>query len=366
MITEFSELRSTTGVSSVSAFSGADRNETVVIYPTYGHLVDGGATWRIPITGVIYEPGVVNLRRRLMLRLLRRVMDVEPEAFQSPIFLERIGAFVAATERGREVSVRLGAATIRLQKRTKRNGHFAGTVRIPVRDAEPLQRNGWLDFEMEVPEWAEAKRSPEVGQGSAYLMPSRGVSVISDIDDTIKHSEVTSRRALLANTFLREFQSVSGMAKLYQAWSRQGASFHYVSSSPWQLFLPLAGLREAHGFPQGTFHLRSFRLRDHMLRRMLLIRRPGKAAVIRRLLTTFPERRFVLIGDSGERDPELYAAAARRFPEQVAGIYIREIPGRPLEGVRATKVFRRIPSDLWTTFHSAEEVPSNLYRIVAK
>jgi hypothetical protein len=366
MITEFSELRPTTGVSSSLAIAGAMRKETVVIYPTYGHLDDGGATWRIPITGVIYEPGVVNLRRRLLLRLLRRVMDVEPEAFQSPIFLERIGAFVAATERGRTVSVRLGAATIRLQKRTKRNGHFSGTVRIPVRDAERLQRNGWLDFEMEVPEWAEAEHSPKIGQGSACLMPDRGISVISDIDDTIKHTEVTSRRALLANTFLREFQSVSGMAQLYQSWAQQGASFHYVSSSPWQLFLPLAGLREAHGFPRGTFHLRSFRLRDHMLRRMLLIRRPGKGGVIRRLLSTFPERRFVLIGDSGEWDPELYAAAARRFPNQVAGIFIREVPGRPLGGARAAKIFRRIPSDLWATFHSAEEVPPNLYRIAVK
>src|SRR5690606_13015555 len=80
-------------------FPSTARAETVVLYPTYGHLTDEGRTWRIPINGVIYEPGVVNLRRRLLLRLLRKVMDVEAEALQSPIFLDRIGAFVAATEK---------------------------------------------------------------------------------------------------------------------------------------------------------------------------------------------------------------------------------------------------------------------------
>jgi hypothetical protein len=327
--------------------------------------VDNGRTWRIPINGVIYEPGVVNLRRRLLLRLLRKVMDVEPEALQSPIFLERIGAFVAATEKGRSVAVRLGDATVRLQKRTKRNGQFSGTIRLPVAEAAPLQRNGWLDFKLAAPpQWTDSDPPCRPCQGSALLLPEQGISVISDIDDTIKHTEVTSRRALLANTFLREFQSVSGMARLYQQWARQGASFHYVSSSPWQLYLPLAGLREADGFPRGTFHLRSFRLRDHMLRRMLLIQRPGKGAVIRRLLATFPQRRFVLIGDSGERDAELYAAAARRFPGQVAGIFIREIPGRPLSGARAARIFRRIPSELWTTFRSADEVPTHVTGLI--
>jgi phosphatidate phosphatase APP1 len=343
-----------------SGWTSSPSAETVVLYPTFGHLIDEGRVWRIPITGAIYEPGVVNLRRRILLRLLRRVMDVEPEALQSPIFLERIGAFVAATEKGRPVTVRLGSATVRLQKRTKRNGHFAGTVRVPAHEAAVLQNDGWLPIDLESPEWGSSAGTASLVRGNALLVPDEGISVISDIDDTIKHTEVTSRRALLANTFLREFRAIQGMASLYQQWARQGASFHYVSSSPWQLYLPLAALREAHGFPAGTFHLRSFCLRDHMLRRMLLIRRPGKGVVIRRLLATFPRRRFVLIGDSGERDPELYAAAARRFPGQVAAIFIREIPERPFTAQRAARTFRRLPSELWSVFRSADEVPAQL------
>ena len=68
-----------------------------------------------------------------------------------------------------------------------------------------------------------------------YVLASHGVSVISDIDDTIKVSEVLSKRALLKHTFYSYFKPVEGMSELYQKWSEQKCQFHYVSASPWQL-----------------------------------------------------------------------------------------------------------------------------------
>ncbi len=331
-----------------------------MLFPTYGHLAERTRMWRIPIGGAIFEPGVVNLRRRLLLRVLRRVMDVPAEALNTDIFRDRIGAFVSATERGKRVSLNAGALSFSLRKKTRRDGQFAGWLQLNEQDASRLERhgrisNGWLDYDVALPEGDE-----RVFGGRAQLLPHRGLSVISDIDDTIKHSGVWSRRALLANTFLREFQYVAGMAERYQQWAARGAAFHYVSSSPWQLYEPLADLQRCAGFPEGTFHLRSFRLRDHMLRRILLLRRHGKFAAIRRLLRTFPERRFVLVGDSGERDPELYGEVARRFPRQVQGIYIRLVPGRPWTNERAERVFRRLPRQLWQPFVEADELPVSL------
>ena len=58
-----------------------------------------------------------------------------------------------------------------------------------------------------------------------------------------------------------------------------------------------------------------------------MLRRSGKLSVIRALFKTFPQRRFLLVGDSGEHDPEIYGAMARRFPQQVAGIFIRQLDG---------------------------------------
>lgn len=68
-----------------------------------------------------------------------------------------------------------------------------------------------------------------------YVLAAHGVSVISDIDDTIKITKVLSKRALLKHTFYNYFEPVEGMSELYQKWSEQKCQFHYVSASPWQL-----------------------------------------------------------------------------------------------------------------------------------
>jgi hypothetical protein len=71
-----------------------------------------------------------------------------------------------------------------------------------------------------------------------------------------------NRAALLRGTFVEPFRPVEGMADLYRAWSRSGVQFHYLSATPWQLYVPIATFADTHGFPKGTFHLRDFRWRD--------------------------------------------------------------------------------------------------------
>jgi phosphatidate phosphatase APP1 len=196
----------------------------------------------------------------------------------------------------------------------------------------------------------------QIGSGQAWLLPPRGLSIISDIDDTLKHSYVACKRTLLANTFLRPFETIPGMAGVFQQWSQSNAAFHYVSSSPWQLYPHLAEHLAAQGFPAGSFHLRAFRLRDHLLRRVLMLRRSGKASVIRALFKTFPERQFLLVGDSGEADPEIYGAMGRRFPDQVAGILIRRLPGRLDTTPRYARAFRGVRTGAVRLFHEAAEL----------
>ncbi len=315
-----------------------------------------GRSWRIVVRGAIYESETERLQKRLLIRLLRKVMKATPADFDSEIFRQRVRYFVARTEKGHRVVVTLGDRRIILRKKSRRNGQFRGVFRVREEELESLAEQGaFSNGRLSV--CAETLGSPASSQGHVQLVPRRGWSVISDIDDTIKVSAVTDRQELLANTFLRPFRAVDGMADLYRSWSNNGAVFHYVSSSPWQLHDALAELCSNHGFPAGSLHLRSFRLRDHMLRRVLLIRRVGKSAAIRELMTTFPARRFILVGDSGERDAELYAAAARRFPQQVAAIYIRQLAAKPLEPGRAARIFRNLPRSAWMLFHSPEELP---------
>lgn len=347
-------------ISPPSIMTNLERQETVVFYPTYGALQPDGVTWRIPVAGTVFEPGYVGLTKRILLRLLQRVMKADKADFESPIFQDRIRGFVAASESGKRVTVRIGQRELMLQKASSRLGFFSGTIQVSVGEMHQLARDGelagnWLRFHVVSPH-----DEHQQFRGHAQLLPPTGISVVSDIDDTIKHTEVTCRESLLRNTFLREFLPINGMSQLYQDWAARGAAFHYVSSSPWQLYDPLSQLCSNWGFPAGTFHLRSFRLRDHMLRRLFLVRRPVKGMVIKGLIKTFPQRRFYLVGDSGERDPEIYGALARYFPQQVAGIFIRELPDRPMHAKRCLKAFRNVSPANWAIFHHPEQLSERL------
>lgn len=70
-----------------------------------------------------------------------------------------------------------------------------------------------------------------------YVLARHGLSVISDIDDTVKISNVVSKRSLLKHTFYSYFKAVEGINEVYQKWSEQKCQFHYVSASPWQLYV---------------------------------------------------------------------------------------------------------------------------------
>ena len=134
----------------------------------------------------------------------------------------------------------------------------------------------------------------------AFLLADSGVSVVSDIDDTVKISEVRDKQKLLRNTFMHEFQAVPGMADTYRTWAAAGAAFHYVSASPWQLFDPLDAFFKAASFPAGSLHLKQFRWKDSSFFSLFQDPVAYKKPIIAGLLTRYPHRRFVLVGDSGE------------------------------------------------------------------
>ena len=339
----------------VSIQSEVDRTDRVLLYPTFGHQSADGRSWHIGVSGVVYEPGRENLRKRMLLRVLQRLMSVPATELQSDVFQDRISCFLVDTERGKRVAVRIGERVQMLQRPSKRNGHFRGSIQIATHELEGLNEgstpsDGWLD--VNVVSGHETVR----GAVQTQLIGQTGVSVISDIDDTIKHSDVADRRRLLRNTFLKEFEAVGGMSEVYQNWSADGAAFHYVSSSPWQLYSALDELLTEAGFPAGSFHLRNIRLRDPSVLRLLFARRSGKRRIIHKIVKMFPHRQFVLVGDSGERDPEIYGHVARSFPNQIQRIVIRRVEGRRLSDERLRKAFRQLPDNTWQIFDDPSEL----------
>lgn len=325
-------------------------DETAVFFPTCGYLDEQRQAWVVPIHGWLFRPDDGSRARRFALAGLRRALDIEPTAEEEPVFIRRAWPFVVDNVDGRELAVQIGGDFVLLRP-TGDNGHAVGTARISAAEAAAMAPKGWLTYRPDTAEGDDRRC-----QGSVQLVRPRGVSVISDVDDTIKLSQVADRHELLSNTFLRPMEPVPGMPALYRRWAEDGAAFHYVTASPWQLFVPLDEFRRASGYPAGSFDMQHFRFKDRTALNLFADADKLKQSAIENLFKSFPQRKFLLIGDSGERDPELYAGFALRFPRQVIGIYIRNVTHETPGNERFRRVFTGLPATLWRLFDDPIEL----------
>lgn len=152
-----------------------------------------------------------------------------------------------------------------------------------------------------------------------------GVSVISDIDDTIKHSAIGSgAKEIFRNTFIRDLGDlhIEGVKEWYGKMAELGVKFHYVSNSPWQLFPVLVTFFAGAGLPKGSFHLKQY---SGMLQGIFEPVAERKKGTLERIMQDFPTRRFVLVGDSGEADLELYTELVLANPKRILGVFIRDV-----------------------------------------
>ncbi|KAF2190707.1 hypothetical protein K469DRAFT_657234 [Zopfia rhizophila CBS 207.26] len=153
----------------------------------------------------------------------------------------------------------------------------------------------------------------------------RGVSVISDIDDTIKHSAISSgAREIFRNAFIRELGdlTIDGVKEWYNKMAAMGVKFHYVSNSPWQLFPVISKYFEMAGLPPGSFHLKQY---SGMLQGIFEPVAERKKSTLDKIARDFPERSFILVGDSGEADLEVYTDFVLENPGRVLAVFIRDV-----------------------------------------
>ena len=158
----------------------------------------------------------------------------------------------------------------------------------------------------------------------------------------MKITNYLDKKEFYKNTFLREFREVPGMKEVFQKCKRRydNCSFHYVSASPYQLFEELDAFFRGAGFPSATYHLKRIRVKDKSLLQLFADPRDYKLGQIVPILRDFPLRKFILVGDSGEKDCEVYAELHRRYPEQIERIWIRNVNGANatrMEGVHPDK-----------------------------
>jgi hypothetical protein len=326
------------------------RDEEILFFPAAARLSADLEHWIVPLHGWVYEPEEDSLWRRGALAGLALSLGLEDGAADSEIFKERGRWFLVDNERGKRVSITLSEAAGALGP-SGADGHFETEITLPRRVATEEATSFSLAYRAVLP--AGDDRS---FQGQVFFPASYGLSVISDIDDTIKISQVTDKTALLANTFLKPFQAAPEMALAYDRLAAAGAVIHYVSSSPWQLYPALKDFMAEAGFPQGSVHLRKFRVKDESLFNLLKSSRETKPPVIEALLAAYPKRGFILIGDSGEVDPEIYGAVARDHPGQIRHIYIRKVTPEAADDERYRAAFADLPVSLWTLFDNPSAI----------
>ncbi|KAK5018829.1 hypothetical protein LTR39_000757, partial [Cryomyces antarcticus] len=152
-----------------------------------------------------------------------------------------------------------------------------------------------------------------------------GVSLISDIDDTIKHSAIGSgAREIFRNAFIRDLGdlTIEGVREWYTRMANMGVKIHYVSNSPWQLYPVLTSFFAMAGLPPGSFHLKQY---SGMLQGIFEPVAERKKGTLDKIMRDFPERRFVLVGDSGEADLEVYTDVVLENPGRILGVFIRDV-----------------------------------------
>ena len=286
------------------AFGARAGSDAIVLYPAYGDAHGAVVEGRVIESESAKPAGATDSRWRNFVRNIRLFFNDERE--------------------GRKVSV--GAAGRTSTVVTDEEGYLKVTIA-----GAPLLAPGWQPV--------TARVGKESAEGRLLVVPPENTrGIISDIDDTILVSDVTDKDKLLANTLLKnplQREAVPGVADLYRRLAErnpqpEAAPIIYLSASPRQLHGSIQAFLDFNRFPRGV--LITKRITNDRTSEPLLDQVAYKTQKIEDILMRLPHVRFVLIGDDGEHDPEIYHDIGMRHPTRVEAIWIRRVhpdPARP-------------------------------------
>lgn len=281
---------------------GTLRRTHVVAYR--GYAAQGRAHVRVR---VVEEPPVPSAARGL------------PYA---EIVQANLRRFVALALPGVRLRIRVAGAVVDVVS----DRHGYATAVLPVPDASP----GWLPYACTTrPDDPDEEPVEAAGE---ILVPDldAAVLVVSDIDDTVLRTGLTEGWVAVRRTLVRDARTrrpVPGMPALYRGLERGGdagsaGGFFYLSTGPWNLYDLLVEFFQLQGVPLGSLLLTDWGPNERYVMRS---GREHKRGALRRLLQAYPDARFVLVGDSGQGDPEVYAEVAEDHPDRVAAIVLLDV-----------------------------------------
>lgn len=270
-----------------------------------------------------------------------------------------------------DIAMELPNGTV-LETKTNAEGYFLYDKTISVNLSEFADDGGWIKLKVY---FVNEVTNSIITHGNEFeaelLIPPKKAAfgVISDIDDTILHTGVTSflKWRLIKNSLFKNAHnriSLEGSPKFYRDLhnGKKGNEQNpiiYLSNSPWNLYEYLKLFLEINDFPKGPILLRDFRTPfDKTLRP----EKPHKQKEIVNILKTYPNLNFILIGDSGEHDPAIYTEIAAQYPDRIPAIYLRSVNHkRQMRRVRSiVDNFTTVPVLMVETSEQAEKHARNM------
>ncbi|KAI8820703.1 uncharacterized protein EV422DRAFT_529811 [Fimicolochytrium jonesii] len=322
--------------------------------------------WLVNVKGWVYGTREQSKRRKILLSISRRLLaSATVDAASGTRYDERAGLFLATSLQGVKIRVAVSGLTpntsligIPAERKPRERPHSRGDTPEPDTssfDYDQLAKteagidlvtdaSGFFSGTIQLPKsfvdkWREENAQPWVDHnsvqivafkpgepetlntvGQVELISPEGVSIISDVDDTIKESLVHEGKMAAINAALfAEAREVPGMADAYNYLRARNVSMHYVSAGPYQLYPMLSAFLKTSRFPLGSLNLRNVWERENMSSKTYKIK------IITRIFQDFPDRKFLLLGDSGERDIETYTSLFSLFPSQIVKVFIRDV-----------------------------------------
>lgn len=234
-----------------------------------------------------------------------------------------LGRFMAEEIMGAAVTVRVGDVSATCV--TDSDGFFLAELEVDTDE-------GWLEASVTLEDFPGRSQAP-VTVTAPFLVPrsSAQLGVISDIDDTVIRTGIAEPLKNIRTIVESDAEArvaFPGLAPLYQGLERAGTQsalnpIFYVSSGSWKLYDLIARFKVLNAIPKGPVFMDDWGIDES--RWFKSSHGAHKTATIDQIMATYPALSFILVGDSGQHDAEIYAEAVRKHGSRIKAIWIRDV-----------------------------------------
>ena len=216
----------------------------------------------------------------------------------------------------KEVPIQLNVNQLHFRDKSDSEGYFTFDIEV----AQPLTNPSSISLQ------TKDKSSLQTVQ---LFQPNSQphIGVISDFDDTIIVSNVTEKSKLLYNTFMKNYKERELVKEVKEnilqlTQQQKNTALFFITGSPHQLQNAITTFLDYHHIPKRTLLTKKLHgsNSDDLLASVAY-----KYNKIVKLIEMYPHIKWVMFGDSGEKDPEIYLKVLKNYPNHVNAIYIRDV-----------------------------------------